>query len=160
MSVKGGVYVHEAYEAKKSIFFCYVNTSHRHRFCTYICYSGAGGGRGKRERTGEKKTELKTTKLKQTYRTTMFTANGYLRSIRCLKTPPKACTSPIRSYLSLSLSILLARARSPFLPPPSLLSLSLSLSLCVRAKTSHSGDLEQPSLSSGVTRPSIIIRKH
>jgi hypothetical protein len=33
---KGGVYDHEAYEA--IFFFCYVNTSHRHRFCTYIYY--------------------------------------------------------------------------------------------------------------------------
>jgi hypothetical protein len=39
MSVKGVVYVHEAYEAKKKCFFCYVNTSHRHRFYTYIYYS-------------------------------------------------------------------------------------------------------------------------
>jgi hypothetical protein len=35
MSVKGGVYAHEAYEA---IFFCYVNTWDRHRFYTYIYY--------------------------------------------------------------------------------------------------------------------------
>ncbi len=37
--VHGGVFVHEAYEAKKiKIFFCYLNTSHRHRFCIYVYY--------------------------------------------------------------------------------------------------------------------------
>ena len=39
MSVKGGICAHEAYEAKKiQYFFCYVNTSHRHRFYTDIYY--------------------------------------------------------------------------------------------------------------------------
>ncbi len=43
MSVNGVVYVHEAYEAKKKN--CYVNTSHRHHFYTYIYYSrGEGNG--------------------------------------------------------------------------------------------------------------------
>ena len=42
---KGGrVYVHEAYEAKKNKnIFCYVNTSHWHRFYTYIYYLGTRG---------------------------------------------------------------------------------------------------------------------
>jgi hypothetical protein len=40
MSVKGGICDHEAYEAKKiEKKICYVNTSHRHRFYTYIYYS-------------------------------------------------------------------------------------------------------------------------
>jgi hypothetical protein len=36
MSVKGGVYAHDAYEA--FFFFCYVNTWDRHRFYSYIYY--------------------------------------------------------------------------------------------------------------------------
>ena len=36
---KGGVYAHEAYEAKKQKhFFCFVNTWDRHRFYTHIYF--------------------------------------------------------------------------------------------------------------------------
>jgi hypothetical protein len=42
MSVKGGVYAHEAYEGKKiKIFFCYVNTWDRHRLYIYILLARA-----------------------------------------------------------------------------------------------------------------------
>ena len=108
-----------------------------------------GGGRGS-ERIREKKTELKTTKLKQAYRTTMFTANGYSRSIRCLKTPPKACTSPTRSYLYLSFSLSRARSLSSSLLSLPLLFLSLSLSICVTSsfptRHRHNSSIRSPCL--------------
>ena len=35
---KGVQYMFMKLMKQKNVFFCYVNTSHRHRFCTYIHY--------------------------------------------------------------------------------------------------------------------------